>query len=185
MAREVWGWCLFVAGAALACGKSTHDDPEAAGASAGMPAGSGAKSGRGTHGERNDAGAAAMHGGRSGADDAGRGGDDSAGASGSEDVCAALSQTAASALERLVRAHQSCDEDADCTKNSSLGGCYDGTFVLGGCWVPLASSSAETVSAAARDLCHAFEDAGCVGLHPCPSAPDLVCQTGACVFVTH
>jgi hypothetical protein len=160
MAGEVWGWCLFVAGAAMACGKSTHDDPKAGGASA-------------------------MHGGRSGADDAGRGDDDSAGASGSEDVCAALRQTAASALEPLVQAHQSCDEDADCAKNSSLGGCYDGTFVLGGCWVPLAAANAETVSAAARDLCHPFEDAGCVGIHPCPSAPDLACQTGACVFVTH
>jgi hypothetical protein len=209
MARGVWGFGVAMTSIALACGKSTHDGPVGAG---GMTAGAAQKGGRGgaaTGGAAGSARAGAGNGpvggsagetaGRSsatgGADagafttggiagsaSAGRGGDEGAGVGGSLDECEALSQAAAKALEPVVSAHQSCESDADCATNSSLGGCYDGTFVLGGCWVPLAASGTETVSAAARDLCQAFEEAGCIGLHPCPAAPPLACQAGTCAF---
>jgi len=172
---------LVIAASALACGKSTQDDPAVAGTMAGTLAGTGAGSGgaggiEASGGGNNSGGDAAANGGKSG--EAG------AGAGGSQDVCETSRQAAANALARLVLAHQSCEADADCAANSSLGGCYDGTFVVAGCWVPLSASSAETVSAAARELCRPFEDMGCIGLHPCPPVQDLACRSGTCVFVS-
>jgi hypothetical protein len=45
------------------------------------------------------------------------------------------------------------------------------------------TGGAETVSAAARELCRGFDDSGCRGLHPCPRSPDVMCDAGTCVFV--
>lgn len=180
---------LILCGLALACGKSEHD-PIAEESSGGMSGGSSATSGApplsggvsGVSGSNATGGVAPSSGGQSGASTGGQAGDESAG-SGGADVCESFRQAAASALEPMVRSNQGCEKDADCTRNSSLGGCYDGTFVLGGCWVPLAASSAEGVSMTARELCVPFEEAGCFGVHPCPPAPPLVCRSGACAFM--
>lgn len=178
---------------AIACGKAVKDDgfrdplvggfggegaaltQAAAGGAAEM--GSAAQAGLGAKG-----GESPISGGGGVASDGAGGGTTSGGTS--TETCEALRQAAASALLPIVQASQSCREDSDCQPNSSLGDCYDGTFVLGGCWVSLSKASAEMVSARARDLCVPFSDAGCIGLHPCPAAPPSVCQSGTCSFFT-
>jgi hypothetical protein len=113
---------------------------------------------------------------------AGAGGGPASAGGGAGDTCESVRQAAAQALEPTVLANQSCTTHADCGVARGLGGCYDGTFVLGGCYVPVSSSAVEAVAATARELCREADEQGCTSLHPCPAAGPALCLAGTCVL---